>query len=227
MTYAEFKKQFKITRKSICREIFLRNKDTIRIKKEETVIRNLEKIFGATLKIGNKVGFQAMSMRDLARKAGLSTGALYAYFSGKEDLMRMMQHQRQTIVKRVLGESVSPDAMADEKLAAVIRTHLFLSEAMQPWFYFSYMEAKNLTRALKEIAVSGSRMSEKLIADIIVEGQEKNVFNPHDPVMCASLIKAMLQDWYLNRRKHGKRGMTVDSYADFLLRFVNTFLLPR
>ncbi|MEZ4526320.1 MAG: helix-turn-helix domain-containing protein [Desulfobacterales bacterium] len=98
MNYAQFQKQIKITRKSICREIYAQNQSSIRIKKEETVIRNLEKIFTAALKISNDKGFQAMSMRDLSAETGLSTGALYAYFSGKEDLLNMMMHHLRTAV---------------------------------------------------------------------------------------------------------------------------------
>ena len=32
------------------------------------------------------------------------------------------------------------------KLKRVIQSHLFLSEVMQPWFYFAYMETKNLAK---------------------------------------------------------------------------------
>ena len=78
MNYTDFQKQLKITRKSICQDYFEHHQDAIRIKQEETVIRNLETIFNAALKISNNKGFQAMSMRDLARETGLSTGALYA-----------------------------------------------------------------------------------------------------------------------------------------------------
>jgi len=56
MTYAEFQKQIKISRQQICREVFVENRDSIRVKKENTVVKNLERIFSATLKISNKKG---------------------------------------------------------------------------------------------------------------------------------------------------------------------------
>ncbi|GBC62311.1 TetR/AcrR family transcriptional regulator [Desulfonema ishimotonii] len=224
MNYAAFQKQMNITRKSICREIYSRNRESIRIKKEETVIRNLEKIFSAALKISNQKGFQAMSMRDLSRETGLSTGALYAYFSSKEDLLNMMQHQQRTIVRRILEECATPEAGVAQRLRGVIRTHLYLSEAMQPWFYFSYMEAKNLSKAQRDMAVAGSRIIENVISNIIRDGQESGCFGKHDHLMSASLIKAMLQDWYLNRRKYARRSVSVDKYADFVLAFAMKFL---
>ena len=75
MTYAEFQKQIKASRNDIYREIFANNRDVIRVKKEGKVLTNLEKIFSATLKISNKKGFTAMSMRDLSYETGLSMGA--------------------------------------------------------------------------------------------------------------------------------------------------------
>lgn len=224
MNYAQFQKQMNITKKSICKEIYLKNRDSIRIKKEETVIRNLEKIFSAAMKIANRKGFQGMSMRDLSKEAGLSLGALYAYFASKDDLLNMMQHQRRAIVIRTLEECFDTESDALEKLETIIRIHLYLSEAMQPWFYFSFMEAKNLSKAQRDKAVASSRSSEKLIADIIKEGQETGQFRVHDQAMSASLIKAMLQDWYLNHRKYARRKVSVDQYMDFILEYVMAFL---
>ena len=85
MNYQEFQKTIDITKDHLYREIYLANRDQIQVKKEETVIRNLSRIFNAALKISNDKGFQAMSMRDLSLKTGMSLGALYAYFPGKKD----------------------------------------------------------------------------------------------------------------------------------------------
>jgi hypothetical protein len=87
MNYAEFQKQVRLSKQDICREVYADHRKSIRVKKENTVVKNLERIFNATLKIANKKGFQAMSMRDLGRETNLSMGALYSYFSSKEELL--------------------------------------------------------------------------------------------------------------------------------------------
>jgi len=43
--------------------------------------------------------------------------------------------------------------------------------------------------------------------------------------LTASVIKAMLQDWYLKRSKYRKRNISVDHYARFVLQFVEAFIL--
>jgi AcrR family transcriptional regulator len=225
MNYAEFQKQIRLSKQDICREVYADNRQSIRVKNEHTVVKNLERIFNATLKIANKKGFQAMSMRDLGRETSLSIGALYSYFSGKEELLAILQHQWRTMTKRILQEYIDKEADPVARLRAAILTHLYLSEAMQPWFYFSYMEAKNLSKKEQTLAVASEIYTEKIFADIIIQGQVGGFFLPCDPELTASVIKAMLQDWYLKRSKYTRRKISVDRYAGFILQFVESFIL--
>ena len=73
-------------------------------------------------------------------------------------------HDNQTHpAKRILLKNPNPAA----KLRAAILTHLYLSEAMQPWFYFSYMEAKNLAQPEQDLAVESELYTEKIFEDIL------------------------------------------------------------
>jgi AcrR family transcriptional regulator len=227
MDYADFQKKINLSKFDLCREVYLKNRNSIRVKKENTVVKNLERIFSATLSISNRKGFQAMSMRDLSREANLSMGALYSYFASKEDLLAMLQNQRRTVTKRILDELIARETKPDARLRVAILTHLYLSEAMQPWFYFSYMEAKNLSKKEQDLAVASELYTEKLLADILNQGRIQGAFELRDPQLTASVIKAMLQDWYLKRRKYAKRRVSVDQYARFVLEFVEAFIRNR
>ena len=166
-----------------------------------------------------------MSMRDLSLECGLSMGALYNYFSGKDELLEMLQHQRRAITGKILEERIASESAAPAKLKAAIFTHLYLSEAMQPWFYFSFMETKNLSQVEKQKAMESELATEKMICDILILGQEQNVFHIHDPQLGASMIKAMLQDWYLKRGKYAGKSISVDQYAEYLIGFIDAFFL--
>jgi TetR/AcrR family transcriptional regulator, cholesterol catabolism regulator len=225
MTYAEFNKIVTISKKDIYQETIAENRETLRVKKEKTVVKNLEKIFGAVLKISNRKGFKAMSMRDLSRESGLSMGALYTYFSSKDELLEMLQNQQRSISQRILRERVNQEHTPQGKLKAAIFTHLYLSEAMQPWYYFSFMEAKNLSKVERDKAVASDLGLERIFETIISQGQSEGVFAKRNSQMTAAIIQAMLQDWYLKRYKYGKRGITVDQYAEFVLEFLREFLV--
>ncbi len=223
--YNQFKKEVSALKKSCYLEFFAENPGVFQIKKEKTISKNLERIFAAALKVSNKKGFHAMTMRDLSKEADLSTGALYNYFSGKEDLLAMMQRHRRTITSRVLKGNIALEKEPLKKLHTAIRTHLYLSEAMQPWFFFSYMEAKNIGAKERRAAVQGELNTENLFADIVAMGRDQGVFLTDNPLMTASLIKAMVQDWYLKRAKYARRNIDVDSYSRFVTAFIESSLL--
>ena len=224
MDYADFQNKINLSKEDIFRQVYRANRGSIRVKKEDTVVRNLERIFSATLSISNRKGFQAMSMRDLSRATNLSLGALYSYFASKEELLAMLQNQRRMITTRILDECIAEETRPAARLRAAILTHLYLSEAMQPWFYFSYMEAKNLPKKEQDLAVASELYTEKLLAKIIEEGQAIGEFMVRDAQLTASVIKAMLQDWYLKRGKYAKRRIPVEKYAQFVLQFIEAFI---
>ena len=225
MTFSDFRKRMGISLEDICREIYEEHRLTIRIKKEKTLLKNLSSIMETALQISNEKGFQAMSMRDLSRESGLSMGALYAYFSGKEELLEVMLRTGRTAIHRTMGEALTSVLNPRDRLRTAIETHLFLSEVMQPWFFFSYMEAKNLSEDAKENAKESELRTEAIFGDIIREGCRAGVFIKNNGNLTAALIKAMIQDWYLKRWKYSRRGVSVDQYAGFVVEFVESFLL--
>lgn len=223
MDYAEFQNIIKISKLELYHRTFSDNKENIRVKSEKTALKNLEKIFCATLKISNRKGYHNMSMRDLSSETGLSMGALYAYFSSKEELLGMLQRQVRALVRQVLEERIASVKGASDMLRMAVKTHLYLSESMQPWFYFSYMETKNLSDEDWKNALESELATETMIRNILEMGEAEGVFLSRNHQLSAGLIKAMLQEWYINRWKYVKRNVSVDQYAEFILEFIEIF----
>ncbi len=224
MKYRDFKKLVDLSREAICAEIFAENRATIKVKKQAVAVRNLVKIFDATLALSNARGFHAMSLRELGKATGLSMGALYSYFSGKEGLLDMIQDQGARIVSRVLSEQIDAKEPPSGRLRQAVRAHLYLSESLQPWFYFSYMEARYLDRERQRKAIAGEIYTEGLYGGIIDEGMADGSFASMDAALAAAAVKALLQDWYLKRWKYSSRGVTVEGYSAFLIDFIEAYL---
>jgi AcrR family transcriptional regulator len=223
LRFEVFKGLVSLSMEDLCRDLFLGNRESIKIKKEGVAVKNLVKIFDAALTLSNEKGFAAMSLRDLSAKAGLSMGALYTYFSSKEELLQMIQRQISVVIQ-VLLEQIEGIEDPRVKLNRVIQSHLFLSEVMQPWFYFAYMETKNLAKQEHKKAIAAELATEKLLIDIMKEGQDKGVFKAVNIELTGAVIKAMLQDWYLKRWKYAGRKISVEKYAAFVVDFVETYL---
>jgi len=169
-----------------------------------------------------------MSMRDLSLETGLSLGALYAYFASKDELLEMVQQQGRTITGKILQEKLANEKDPYSKLRTFVKTYLYLCETMHSWFYFSYMEARNLTKTEREKALNSELDLEKTLSDILEQGEKEGIFRPCDHHLTSGVINAMIQDWYLKRWKHTKMNVSVDEYAEFLLEFVeSSYVKPK
>jgi AcrR family transcriptional regulator len=227
LKFKTFKSLVSLSKEDLCRELFLDNRQSIKIKKQGVAVRNLVRIFDAALSLSNQKGFKAMSLRDLSAEAGLSMGALYTYFESKDELLRMILRQGRMVVRRVLQGQVQGTGDPRTQLRKVIRAHLYLSEVMQPWFYFSYMETKNLVKREQKKAMQAELFTERILIDIMKKGQEQGIFRPVEKELAGAVVKAMLQDWYLKRWKYAGRKITVEKYASFVVGLVTQYLEPQ
>ena len=219
---AEFDDEYKAT----WQDIYERHQDTIKIKKSKFAVPNLQAIVETTLSISNRSSFHSMSLRDLSREAGISMGALYSYIESKEHLLAMILGQVLHLVEAVLGDPAADCVDPQERLRRLLRRHIFLTELMQPWFFFAFMEAKSFDHWGRRMAIESEMRTQNLIAACLVDGQACGAFRPTDPTMTASLVKPLLQDWYLKRWKYRRQGISPDAYASWVIRFVEAFVVP-
>lgn len=227
LDFDTFRKLTLLSMEDICREIFLENQQSIKIKKEAVAVKNLVNIFYTTLKLSNEKGFHTMSLRDLSSASGLSMGALYSYFSSKDELLEMIQRQGRRITGKVLFDYLDPGDSPREKMRTLIRVHLYLTEVMQPWFYFAYMETKNLNKTQRKRSIESELFTEKVFSDILLDGQKEGVFGGIDATLTAGAIKALLQDWYVKRWKYSRRQVSVDGYAEFMISLIESAILVK
>lgn len=227
LTFDSFRETYQVSKEAFCREVFLENKDSIQIKKEKTVVKNLARIFEATFRICSRKGFRGMSMRDLSQESGLSMGGLYAYFRSKDELLNTLQRVGNRFVQQILQEACKAHGGTYLRLRTIVKIHLYLSEIVQAWFFFSYMEAKSMSKQERDFYKDAELSTESLIYDTLKQGAEEGVFMQRDHLLAASVIKAMLQDWYLKRWKYSKREITVDQYAEFVLGFIESYYLDK
>ena len=210
-------------------ELFLQHKRQFTISNQRIAVKKLQHILEATFVLANDVGFQAMTLRQLSKQSGMSMGGLYAYIHSKDDLAQLIYSFLNNYCEAQLQQLVSEDLAADEKLVALIHAHIYLSELMQPWFYFAYMETKNLSQQHKSIAIQSEIAMEDKIFAVIKDGVKEGSFNIENSnstnaQLIASLIKAMLQDWYLKHGKYKKRKISVDNYAKQVVDFTMKYL---
>ena len=214
-----------VTPALLCAEVFRLHAETIRIKKPHVAIANLEKIMLATLELSARNGFHSTTTRDLAERCGLSIGAVYNHVESKETLLRMIL----SAVGYAVDVSVAPfDANEKEdpekRLRGLIRRHVLLSENLQRWFYFAFLEVKAFDPQARAIAIQQELRTESLLAGAISAGMARDLFAKGNPEMLAGLIKPLLQDWYLKRWKYRERAINPLSFIEMVTQFAENAL---
>lgn len=225
--YDAFRDELSLSKEDVIRDVYRQNKDRISIKKEATAVRNLTRIIESTLRLANSKGFHSMTLRDLCADSGMSMGGLYAYISNKADLIHLIQSHGFIITRRTLLNYTSQVEDIRDRLFAAIKAHLYLSEQMRAWFYFSYMEAKSLPATEMRDAVAIELEIEEIFLDLIENGIKAEIYEAKNARLVSLMTKALLQDWYLKRRKYRDQNIGVDDYAVFVRDVIESYLLRK
>ncbi len=220
----QFRRELGLSMQGLAREMYRDNAERFKVQKEAVAVKNISNILDATLTLANRKGFAAMSLRDLSERTGMSLGGLYAYIGSKDDLVTLIQRFGIDTTQRILQAQTVAITDPIERLHTAIRAHLFLSEILRAWFYFSYMEARHLGPQEKQRAIAAERRTEALFCEIIEAGQQAGLFRPLDALMAAAMLKAMLQDWYLKRGKYREREVGVEQYAVSVIDLMDNYL---
>lgn len=223
--YEAFRGEFSMSQEDVIRDVYRQNKERIGIKKEAIAVKNLTRIIGSTLTLANSKGFHSMTLRDLCADSGMSMGGLYAYISNKDDLIHLIQSHGFIITRRTLLHYTSQVEDIRDRLFAAIKAHLYLSEQMRAWFYFSYMEAKSLPAPEKRDAVAIELEIEEIFLGLIEDGIKAEIYEAKNARLVSLMTKALLQDWYLKRRKYRDQSVGVDDYAVFVRDVIENYLL--
>ena len=216
--FEQFQHMTPLNGETIWAYIVERNAERIGVKRRKPALENMEKIFGATFRLANEVGFRAMSLRDLCRETGLSMGGLYGYIDSKDQLAEMIEDvvRHATLeLPRMFAHIASPH----ERLEAMVRGTIYLSEILQPWFYFVYMDSRVLNFEQRGMAKNSELSVQTYIAGLLDELRPAPKGNA---TMLAAHLVAMFQDWYIKRWKYRAAKVGVDEFADSVLLFMRS-----
>ena len=224
LTFEKFSKDSGMTEEYIWRNYFRKNHFFFKEKDEDRAVNDLLSIFNAILKLSNVMGFQAMSLRDLSKEANLSMKDLTNYVPSKDELLKIIYIHALNLIADIMKSNINDEVSPKQRMARAIKLHLYISEMMPQWFSFLYMEARNLKGEDRRVAMETELFTEKLFAEILADGIKAGVYADRNFFMTASVIKAMLQDWYLKKWKYNKRKISVDQYASFIIEFIESYL---
>jgi AcrR family transcriptional regulator len=83
-----------------------------------------DRILTAALRVFSEKGYHNATIADVVRESGLSVGAIYTYFTGKDELIRLSCDQIATRGLDQLAERLAPATTTAERMAIAIRLYV-------------------------------------------------------------------------------------------------------
>lgn len=219
LTFSDFKKCFDYEEDRLYALLFERNQNLIGIRREKFAVRNLKKIFRATFKLVPKIGFQAMSLRDLLAETGLSMGGVYLTITNKDNIAIIVK-DAVTLVCEDIVDKARAETDPVVALEVMVKGYLYASLLLQPWFYFLYFETRSLPIKHQEDSKNLERSQVAELERLIVRLQQKPERGyPAD--FLATMVLTMVQERYLKPWKYKQPASTIDEYAENCLRLIH------
>lgn len=182
--------------------------------------RTRQAILDAAISLASQVGFEKLNVRDVCARAGVTTGAFYHHFKGKDDLL----NQGFSSLDSYLESALAPydGAAPMERLEALMK------------FYTQYMEelgwetmALYYTRRLASptaSSVSPRQYTLRTMETCLTELSQGQVLTPdYSPQWVADFLfrhfRGVVIDWILHRGDYSLWDRLTQDYALFQLSF--------
>ncbi len=167
-----------------------------------------ERVLAAALAEFAEQGYQGASIEDIAARAGLTKGAVYYYFSDKDDLAADLHAELWERLGRDANARFDPAASALENLKRVLRAFLASLE--------DHAEARFFLRdcwAVPALVIAGRREVETgvaLVRFLLVEGMARGELAVLDPEAAARVLLGAFTEATLHILTTGDAEATVE-----------------
>lgn len=185
-----------------------------------------QRIIEAATRIFARKGFFQAKVSDIARDAGVADGTIYLYFDNKDDiLISLFEEQMKAVLDNMIRE-LSKETDPVKKLRRFALTHLRLIEENKNLAEIIQVELRQSSRFMKEYKNERFAQYLDLIADIIREGQQKEVFQSDIIPGIAKraffgALDEMSRFWVLSRRKEYDIRTAAQQISSYFLRGIS------
>lgn len=153
----------------------------------------------AGVKLMAVYGYEAVSLRMLAKEVGIQAGSLYNYISNKQDfLFSLLSQIIQDLNEEMAG---AMDGVEDpvERLKRFIAVHIDFHTRRKDEVFIGNMELRSLERGHRDAIVKMRNAYEDQLKGILRAGVESGVFQVRDIKVARLALFAMItsiSNWY-------------------------------
>jgi len=150
------------------------------------------RILDAAIKVFAEKGYHEATMDDIAKRLGVSKGAIYLYFSSKEDLFEAMCKTAPQAFKEILFSSFGDEANPIQSATQFFDKMLKLS-ASNPGLSFEILAEASRNPSLKRILKQNHEEYERVLTGFLAEGRKRKIVG--DNLDIRPLANALIALW--------------------------------
>ncbi len=187
----------------------------------DTISRK-EQIIKASAKLFREKGFEAASMRDIAKELGIEAASLYSHIKSKDELLETICFRMADELLKAIDEVNDVYFNAEEKLNSAIKNHVKIVTGDLDASSVFIREWRRLPKEKLPEFIKLRNKYEDGFKQILVNGENENVFEAPDKKFAVLTILSAVNwitEWY-----NPKGNMTPDEIAEHLSNFILTGL---
>jgi AcrR family transcriptional regulator len=154
-----------------------------------------EQIVEALFQCLAEKGHESVTVKDIAKKAGLHYGVIHYYFKSKDDIVSAMSEAIIAKYNRLLSERAKSLPSASEKLQAsldfLVDEFIFNKRLNRVFYNLVQMAYENKT--VRNALRKQLREYRRNIAEVLEEGAKNGEFKVKDPARSAGLMVALIE----------------------------------
>lgn len=184
--------------------------------------RAAQDLLRAAIELFGEQGYHATTTRHIVNRVGMSTGALYAYFSSKEELLFEICRTGHGSALASLREAVDASEDPVEQLAAMVRAFTIWHARFWAVARVVHFELYSLSAPHLEQVLELRRETRRLTRDVLERGCEAERLYVPDVAGSARAVLSLCIDvarWYRPAKPSTPEDVG-DLYADLALRMV-------
>lgn len=182
----------------------------------------------AAVQLISKIGYESMSLRQLATQAGVNPGTLYLYYQGKKELLASLVLGYLEELLHAWRQSKPMHSRADMTLQAFVDFHVRYHLLRKDQGVLGNMELRSLDSEDLQIVRQARHAYLREIQTILEQGLEEELFDCEQPKLLAHILFNTLThacSWY---RADGPLSVDeiVAQYSQLALRMVGRLSHP-
>lgn len=186
-------------------------------------------LYQTALKLFASDGFEATTMRQIAKKAGVAPGAIYYYFESKESLVQHYYEQLHIEHEKSLVDFFEKEKKLSERLHRVVTAKIEMALPHKDMALALYRVAANPQSSLSPFSAESKLLREKAITifENLIQGCDQDFHKELKPLLPKYLwfyLMGVILFWIYDKSKKSQRTFEfIDKTVPLIVWLIDSF----